>query len=55
MNILTIDYNDKDLAKKFTDSLHESGFAVIKNHPISQKLINQVYNDWESFFKSNKR
>tara|TARA_B100002052_G_scaffold91375_1_gene84082 strand:+ start:510 stop:1346 length:837 start_codon:yes stop_codon:yes gene_type:complete len=55
MNILTIDYNDKDLAKKFTDSLHESGFAVIKNHPISQKLINQVYNDWESFFKSNKK
>ena len=55
MNILTIDYNDKDIAKKFTDSLHESGFAVIKNHPINQELINQVYEDWKLFFNSDKK
>ena len=47
MNILTIDYNDAEIGKKFTQSLHESGFAVIKNHPIDDKLINKVYNDWD--------
>ena len=55
MNILTIDYNDAEIGKKFTQSLHESGFAVIKNHPIDDKLINKVYNDWDIFFNSNKK
>ena len=55
MNILTIDYNDSNLAKNFTKSLHESGFAIIKNQPISDQLINNVYKDWEKFFNSNKK
>ena len=55
MNILTIDYNDKNIGEKFSESLHNSGFAVIKNHPIQQKLINKVYNDWKKFFNSNEK
>ena len=55
MNILTIDYNDKNIGEKFSESLHNSGFAVIKNHPIEQKLINKVYNDWKKFFNSNEK
>ena len=55
MNILTIDYNDKDIAKKFPKSLHDSGFAIIKNHPISEDLINKVYKDWDLFFSTDKK
>ena len=35
MNIKTIDYNSQTAKKDFFTSLHETGFAVIENHPIS--------------------
>ena len=55
MNILTIDYNDKYISEKFVESLHNSGFAIIKNHPIKQSLINKVYKDWSVFFNSAEK
>ena len=55
MHTLTIDYNDKQFERLFVKSLHETGFAVIKNHSIDQNLINKVYSDWDIFFKSDKK
>jgi len=55
MDTLTTDYNDSSFNKKFVKSLHHTGFAVIKNHPISSTLINKVYSDWDLFFKSNEK
>ena len=55
MDTLTIDYNDPMFRKKFVDSLHHTGFAVINEHPINQKLINKVYKDWDMFFKSDEK
>ena len=55
MNILTTDYNDINFHETFVNSLHKTGFAVINNHPIDQKLINSVYDDWKQFFSSNKK
>ena len=55
MNTLTIDYNDPMFSKRFVDSLRDTGFAVIKQHPINQDLINKVYMDWDIFFKSDKK
>ena len=52
MNTLTIDYGSKDFEKLFVKSLHETGFAVINKHPISQNLIEKVYEDWKNFFDS---
>tara|TARA_B100000029_G_scaffold433792_1_gene446819 strand:+ start:347 stop:1180 length:834 start_codon:yes stop_codon:yes gene_type:complete len=50
--ILTVDYQSSDLGSALTTSLKNTGFAVIKNHPISKKLISDIYNEWESFFNS---
>ena len=55
MHTLTIDYNDKQFERLFVKSLHETGFAVIKNHSIDQNLITKVYSDWDIFFKSDKK
>ena len=55
MDTLTIDYNDPLFSKKFVNSLHHTGFAVINEHPINQNLINKVYQDWDIFFKSNEK
>lgn len=51
MNVLSVDYRSPDAARQFAKSLHETGFAVLKNHPIPHSLINQVFTDWENFFK----
>ena len=55
MNTLTIDYTDEEFNKKFVRSLHNTGFAIIKNHLINQDLIDKVYLDWQLFFNSDKK
>ena len=36
--------------KDFSTSLKTTGFAIIKNHPISYNLISSVYDEWKNFF-----
>ena len=50
--ILTVDYESNNLGELFTSSLKNTGFAVIKNHPISQNLIDEIYDEWKLFFNS---
>ncbi|QIV94989.1 isopenicillin N synthase family oxygenase [Allofrancisella frigidaquae] len=54
MNILSVDYYADGAAKDFTRSLKETGFAVLKTHPIDWSLIQTVYKEWEDFLKSDK-
>ena len=53
--ILTIDYQSSDLGKKLTTSLRNTGFAVIKNHPISHNLIDSIYTEWKDFFSNDAK
>lgn len=50
MQVLTVDFNESNAAVKFTQSLKETGFAVVSNHPIQAELIANVYKEWEQFF-----
>ena len=53
--ILTIDYQSSDLGKNLTTSLRNTGFAVIKNHPISHNLIDSIYTEWKDFFSNDAK
>ena len=53
--ILTIDYQSSDLGLDLTTSLKNTGFAVLKNHPISKSLISSIYDEWKFFFNSNAK
>ena len=53
--ILTIDYQSSNLGPKLTQSLKNTGFAVLKNHSISKPLISSIYDEWKSFFNSNNK
>ena len=55
IDVLTIDFNHTSSPAKFVDSLKSSGFAIIKNHPIDSELIDNVYDDWHSFFNSSNK
>jgi isopenicillin N synthase-like dioxygenase len=47
-----IDFKSPDMATKLLNSLRNTGFAVIENHPITSWTINQLYEDWSKFFAS---
>ncbi|MFN7695000.1 MAG: 2OG-Fe(II) oxygenase family protein [Burkholderiales bacterium] len=55
MNVQVVDYRDPDAALKFTQSLHETGFGVLKNHPIKQELVERIYATWLDFFNSEDK
>ncbi|MBN9564781.1 MAG: isopenicillin N synthase family oxygenase [Alphaproteobacteria bacterium] len=55
MSIQTVDFVDPLASFKFAESLLNTGFAVLTNHPISQKLIFDTYNDWQHFFADDEK
>ena len=55
MSIRTVDYRDPDAGREFVRSLHATGFAVLKNHPIPGELLDSIYRGWGSFFASDEK
>ena len=55
MIIRTVDYENPNAGQEFVRSLHESGFAVLKNHPISGQLLDSIYGGWGDFFNSDEK
>lgn len=50
MNVQTVDCRAVDAGRQFATSLHETGFAILKNHPVSRPLLEKIYKDWQRFF-----
>jgi isopenicillin N synthase-like dioxygenase len=55
MNVQTIDYTGSEVGEDFVRSLHETGFAVLKNHPVPRHQLDSLYEDWRNFFSSDTR
>lgn len=55
MSIRTIDYWHADAGPEFVRSLHETGFAVLKNHPIPRETLDSIYRGWTAFFNSEEK
>ena len=55
MNIETIDYQADDARQALTRSLHNTGFAVLANHPITPDRISSFYQSWGDFFASDAK
>jgi len=55
MYVKTIDYRSSEAGQNFANSLKETGFAVLANHPIPQDLVEAVYKDWQVFFKNESK
>lgn len=52
MKLEAVDYNSPTAAKDFVESLRQTGFGVLKNHPISKQEVSDIYSTWQSFFNS---
>ncbi len=55
MNVEVVDYESPDAPHQFTRSLHETGFAVLINHPLPQQLVQSIYDEWLAFFDSDEK
>jgi isopenicillin N synthase-like dioxygenase len=53
--VQTVNCEDSDAGQQFVDSLHETGFAILKNHPISNPLLEELYQGWMKFFHSEDK
>ena len=49
-DLTAIDYRAPDSDQQFVSSLRETGFGVLKNHPLDLQLIGSIYANWMTFF-----
>ncbi len=47
-----VDFQSADAPADFCRSLHETGFGVLRNHPLDQSQVEGVYAEWLEFFRS---
>ena len=52
MDVAVVDYAAADAPLQFAQSLRETGFAVLVNHPLPWSIIEQIYAEWAELFDS---
>lgn len=55
MKLETVDYQADNAAELFVQSLRDTGFGVLKNHPIPKELVESIYENWYQFFTSERK
>ena len=50
MQLPILDFAAPDAPQAFCASLHETGFAVLRNHPLPQNQVEGIYAEWQAFF-----
>lgn len=55
MDIKLVDYSSPDAPRLFTESLHETGFAVLENHAMPFDVVERLWAEWLLFFKSDRK
>ena len=55
MKLEAVDFQSETASKDFVESLRQTGFGVLKNHPISKQVVSDIYKNWEAFFNSEQK
>ncbi|SDI31459.1 Isopenicillin N synthase [Ferrimonas sediminum] len=50
-----VDFQSDGAAEQFVQSLRETGFGVLKNHPLSQQAVQSIYDNWLGFFGGDQK
>jgi isopenicillin N synthase-like dioxygenase len=50
-----VDFQSSSAPADFCRSLHETGFGVLKNHPLDQEQVEGIYAEWLAFFQSSAK
>ncbi len=55
MKVLHVRYGDPEAPARFVQSLRETGFAVLADHPIPYSLVEQSFAEWARYFASEEK
>jgi isopenicillin N synthase-like dioxygenase len=55
MKLQAVDYTSPTAAQDFVESLRQTGFGVLRNHPIPQQQVSSIYANWQAFFNSDEK
>jgi isopenicillin N synthase-like dioxygenase len=55
MNVATIDFRQPDAPRRFDESLRETGFAVLVQHPLPPDLVCRVQDEWLAWFQTEAK
>ena len=55
MQVEIVDYQASDAKETLARSLHNTGFAVLANHPIAPERIDELYAEWGRFFAGDTK
>jgi isopenicillin N synthase-like dioxygenase len=55
VNLPVVDFQKTSAAEAFCESLHATGFGVLKNHPLPTDLVQGIYEEWLGFFQSTAK
>jgi isopenicillin N synthase-like dioxygenase len=55
MHLPVVDFQSPTAPQGFCKSLHETGFGVLRNHPLNQALVEGIYAEWLEFFKTEAK
>jgi isopenicillin N synthase-like dioxygenase len=55
MQFPIVDFTSPTAPAQFCDSLHRTGFGVLKNHPLQQGLVAGIYDEWLKFFATEAK
>lgn len=50
-----VDFTDDIAPQAFVASLLETGFGVLKNHPLSSQTLTELYQHWQLFFDDEQK
>ena len=54
MELAALDFQAEGTDIRFVESLRNTGFGVLENHPLDLDLIASIYEHWHDFFKSDR-
>ena len=54
MELAALDFQAEGTDIRFVESLRNTGFGVLENHPLDLDLIASIYEHWSDFFKSGR-
>ncbi|MEL7296063.1 MAG: 2OG-Fe(II) oxygenase family protein [Pseudomonadota bacterium] len=53
--VKSVDMGASNAAEAFAQSIHETGFAVLREHPIERDLLARINDEWRAFFKTDEK
>jgi isopenicillin N synthase-like dioxygenase len=53
--LVAVDYTSPNAKQGFVRSLRETGFGVLKNHPLNQNQVQDIYEQWRTFFSEERK